>query len=79
MHKLDDMMVEIPMYSKKDQLNTLRNKCEHPIWRILVYLASLRSKQGGTEQGTVCHIEAWCQRKILNLNSNLSMWGRNKS
>ena len=31
MHKLDGMMEEIPMYSKKDQLNTLRNKCEHPI------------------------------------------------
>ena len=55
MHKLDGMMEEIPMYSKKDQLNTLRNKCEHPIWRMLVYLASSRSKQGGTEQGTVCH------------------------
>lgn len=50
--KFYDRMEEKSMYNKKNKLNTLRNKCEPSLWRILVYLASLRSKQGRAEQGT---------------------------
>lgn len=42
------MTREKKMYRKKT-LSTLRNKCEHLIGRILVYLAPLRSHKGGTK------------------------------